>query len=348
MNRDTLLELLQTLSNTHGTSGDEIEVRRALRPYLEGHVDSLRVDAMGNLIAHKKGTGTQALRVLITAHTDEVGMMVVDHTSDGGLKVETSGSIDARLLPGLEVRVGKEALPGILGLKAIHRIDDDESVTTIEQLTVDIGARDRDEAVGLAPIGTRITFATTAHPLGRLFAGKSFDDRAGCTALVALLQEAPLPFDLFGVFTVQEEVGLRGARVAGYTVAPDVAFVLEGTIADDLPKEEEGSPTSQVGKGPVITVMDRSYIADPRVVRYLVQVAEAAGIPYQFKQPGIGGTDAGTIHLTREGVPSITVAIPCRYIHGPISLLDPQDLEHTIALLRAALEQLTPEVIRRS
>ena len=348
MNRDTLLEILQTLSNTHGTSGDEIEVRRALRPYLEGHVDSLRVDAMGNLIAHKRGAGTHALRVLVTAHTDEVGLMVVDHTGDGGLKVETTGSIDARLLPGLEVRVGKDGLPGVIGLKAIHRADDDESVTAVEHLAVDIGARDRDEALELAPIGTRMTFATTAHPLGKLFAGKSFDDRAGCTALVALLQGEPLPFDLFGVFTVQEEVGLRGARVAGYTIAPDAAFVLEGTIADDLPKEEEGSPTSQVGKGPVVTVMDRSYIADPRLVRYVVQVAESAGIPYQFKQPGIGGTDAGTIHLTREGVPSITVAIPCRYIHGPISLLDPQDLEHTIALLRAALEQLTPEVIRRS
>ncbi len=348
MNRETLLEVLQTLSNTAGTSGDEIAVRRALRPHLEGHVDEVRVDAMGNLIAHKKGSGDTPLRVLVTAHTDEVGLMVVDIAGDGSLKVETSGSIDARLLPGLEVCVGKDAIPGVIGLKAIHRVDDDGDVTPVSSLSVDIGARDRDEAAELAPIGTRVTFATTAHPVGKLLAGKAFDDRAGCTALVALLQGPPLPCDVYGVFTVQEEVGLRGARVAGYTIAPDVAFVLEGTIADDLPKEDEGSPTSQVGKGPVITVMDRSYIADPRLVRYVVRVAEAAGIPYQFKQPGIGGTDAGTIHLTREGVPAITLAIPCRYIHGPISLLDPQDLEHTLALLRAALEQLTPDVIRRS
>lgn len=347
MNRETLLDLLCTLSNTAGTSGDETAVRRALRPHLEGHVDSLRVDAMGNLIAHKQGAGERPLRVLITAHTDEVGLMVVDHTGDGGLKVETSGSIDPRLLPGLEVRVGKDAIPGVIGLKAIHRADDNGGVTPVDALTVDIGAASKDEAVGAAPIGTRITFATEAHPLGQLFAGKAFDDRAGCAALVALLQGPPLPFDIVGVFTVQEEVGLRGARVAGYTIAPDAAFVLEGTIADDLPKEDEGSPTSEIGKGPVITVMDRSYVADPRLVRHVVQVAEAAGIPYQFKQPGIGGTDAGTIHFAREGVPSITLAIPCRYIHGPISLLNPQDLEHTIALLRAALEQLTPEIINR-
>ncbi|HUM35387.1 MAG TPA: M20/M25/M40 family metallo-hydrolase [Anaerolineae bacterium] len=348
MNRDALLELLYMLSNTPGTSGDEIEVRRALRPHLEGHVESLRVDAMGNLIAHKKGTGAHDLRVLLTAHMDEVGLMVVDHTGEGALKVATSGSIDARLLPGLEVRVGPQARPGVIGIKAIHRADEDENVIPVSALTVDIGAHDREEALELAPIGTRITFATTAHPLGQLVAGKAFDDRAGCAALVALLQGPPLPCDVFGVFTVQEEVGLRGARVAGYTVAPAAAFVLEGTIADDLPKEEEGSPTSEIGKGPVLTVMDRSYVADPRLVRLVIQVATAAGIPYQFKQPGIGGTDAGTIHFTREGVPAITLAIPCRYIHGPVALLDPQDLEYTVALLRASLEQLTPEVIQRS
>jgi endoglucanase len=136
---------------------------------------------------------------------------------------------------------------------------------------------------------------------------------------------------------------LRGARVAGYTVAPDAAFVLEGTIADDLPKEEDVSPTSELGKGPVITVMDRSYIADARLLRHVVQVAKDANIPYQFKQPGIGGTDAGTIHFTRGGVPSITLAVPCRYIHGPISLLNPEDLAHTIELTRMSLQQLTCE-----
>lgn len=346
MTRDELLDLLQSLSNADGTSGDEIAVRRLLRSYLEGHVDSLRVDAMGNLIAVKKGTGHHDLRILITAHTDEVGLMVVDHTSDGCLKVETSGGIDPRLLPGLEVRVGKDTLPGVIGMQAIHRADNVDFTKPVDALNVDIGARDRDEAIELAPIGTRITFATAAHPLGDLLAGKSFDDRAGCAALTAILQGPQAPFDIYGVFTVQEEVGLRGARVAGYTIAPDVAFVLEGTIADDLPKEVESSPTSELGKGPVITVMDRSTITDPRLLRFVMHVAETANIPYQFKQPGIGGTDAGTIHFTRGGVPSITLAIPCRYIHGPISLLNPEDLENTIALLRATLDNLRPEIIQ--
>lgn len=337
-------ETLKTLSNVMATSGDETPVRRVLRPLIEDHVDELRVDAMGNLITLKRGTGERPLRVLVTAHMDEVGFMVVGHAKDGELKVRSVGGIDARLLPGLDVRVGEDQLPGVIGLKAIHR-DNSTKVTPLKNLVVDIGVSDKDEAQKLAPVGTRVTFPTEAHEVGRLIAGKAFDDRAGCAVLVDLLQGEPLPFDLYGVFTVQEEVGLRGARVAGYTVAPDAAFVLEGTIADDLPKEEDVSPTSELGKGPVITVMDRSYVADPRLLRHVVQTAKAENIPYQFKQPGIGGTDAGTIHFARGGVPSITLAVPCRYIHGPISLLDPRDLTHTLALTRAALQRLTLELL---
>lgn len=338
------IDTLKTLSNIMATSGDETAVRRVLRPMLEGQVDDLRVDAMGNLITLKRGTGEQSLRVLVTAHMDEVGFMVVGYANDGELKVQSVGGIDARLLPGLDVRVGEDQMPGVIGLQAIHR-DNDAKVTPLKNLVIDIGASDKDAAKKLAPIGTRVTFPTEAYEMGRLIAGKAFDDRAGCTALVELLQGEPLPFDLYGVFTVQEEVGLRGARVAGYTVAPDAAFVLEGTIADDLPKEEDVSPTSELGKGPVITVMDHSYIADARLLRHVVRVAKTASIPYQFKQPGIGGTDAGTIHFTRGGVPSITLAVPCRYIHGPISLLDPEDLTHTIELTRMSLQNLTSEVL---
>ncbi len=338
------IETLKALSNVMATSGDETAMRRALRPLIKDHVDEMRVDAMGNLITLKRGRGEIPLRVLVTAHIDEVGLMVVGHASNGELQIQSVGGIDARLLPGLDVRVGKDQLPGVIGLQAVHRTKSTK-VTPLEKLIIDIGASDKDEAKKLAPIGTRITFPTQAHDVGHLIAGKAFDDRAGCTALVDLVQGEPLPFDLHAVFTVQEEVGLRGARVAGYTVAPDAAFVLEGTIADDLPKDEDVSSTSEIGKGPVITVMDRSYVADPRLLRHVVQVADDEGILYQFKQPGIGGTDAGTIHFTRGGVPSITLAVPCRYIHGPISLLDPQDLAHTATLTRAALQRLTPEIL---
>lgn len=343
-----LIHHLELLSNAPGISGQEIEVRRAIRPLIEPHIDDLHVDALGNLIAHKAGTGDSALRVMVSAHMDEVGLMVIGHTGDGDLRIESVGGIPARLLPGLTVMVGNAAIPGIIGLQAIHRADGSSlnKAPSIEKLTVDIGAAGRDEAERLAPVGTAIVFGTTFEKLGSSCMGKAFDDRAGCAALIALLRGAPFPFDLFGVFTVQEEVGLRGAQVAAYTVAPDVAVVLEGTLADDLPKDEpDVSPTTALGKGPAITAMDRSYITPPRLLSHFVRVAETEGIAYQIKQPGIGGTDAGGIHRTRAGVPAITVAVPCRYIHSPVSLLRGDDLTAWVCLVDAATRQITPELI---
>ncbi len=345
---NSLIQHLEILSNAPGVSGDETEVRRAIRPLLEGQIDDLKIDAVGNLITHKAGTGTSSLRVLITAHMDEVGLMVVGHTSDGGLRVETVGGIPSRLLPGLTVRVGQAALPGVIGLKAVHRTDTAtrRKATDIGQLAVDVGASSRDEAERLAPVGTTMVFATRFQTLGESCLGKAFDDRAGCAALIGLLRAERFPFDVFGAFTVQEEVGLRGAQVAAYTVKPDVAIALEGTLADDLPKEEpDVSPTTEVGKGPAITVMDRSYITPPRLLRHFVRVAEAEGFPYQFKQPGIGGTDAGGIHRTRAGVPSITIAVPCRYIHSPVSLLNADDLSGLVELVNTAVRQISRDRI---
>ena len=165
------------------------------------------------------------------------------------------------------------------------------------------------------------------------------NDRAGCAVLIELLKGS-YPFDLYAVFTTQEEVGLRGARVAAYSVAPDAAFVLEGTICDDMPKQKDVSPTTVVGQGPAITLMDRSVISDQRLVDLLVRTAEANKIPYQFKQPGIGATDAGAIHLSREGVPSVVVAVPSRYIHSPVCLLSLNDLENTVQLMQRSLAGL--------
>jgi endoglucanase len=344
-----LIENLGALSNAPGISGNEIAVRRTLRPMVETYVDEMRIDAMGNLITHKAGTGESPLRVLVTAHMDEVGLMVVGYAGDGTLRVETAGGIPTSILPGLTVRVGEEGLPGVIGLKAIHRTDygSMKRVPKLSQLAVDIGAKDKDEAKRLAPVGTAVVFTTEFQEIGQSCLGKAFDDRAGCAALVALLQGEPYPFDLYGVFTVQEEVGLRGAGVAAYTVEPDVGVALEGTLADDLPKEEEDvSPTTTLGQGPAITVMDRSYTTPPRLLSHFIQSADDAGIAYQFKQPGIGGTDAGGIHRARSGVPAITVAVPCRYIHSPVSMLRHSDLASLVQLTEGALRKLTPDVVR--
>jgi endoglucanase len=175
--------------------------------------------------------------------------------------------------------------------------------------------------------------------------GKAFDNRVGCAMLLELL-ESDYPFDLLAVFTVQEEVGARGAAVATYTANPDCAFVLEAPTTDDLPPPEEDAPEGfpRIGDGPVITVMDRSMISNRRLVDLLVNTAEAEGIPYQFKRPGIGGTDAGAIHKVREGVPSVVVSVPTRYIHAPVALLDLADFWHTVKLMQATLNRLPQEL----
>ncbi len=177
--------------------------------------------------------------------------------------------------------------------------------------------------------------------------GKAFDDRAGCAMLAELLRGERMRHTLHAVFTVQEEVGLRGARVAAYASQPDCAFVLEGTIADDMPKEREGSPTTELGRGPAITVMDRTAIVHRGLFRLVTETAKALSIPYQIKQPGLGGTDAGTIHFAREGIPSLAIAVPCRYIHSPVGLLSLEDFENGIRLTRETLARLTRRALRR-
>ncbi|HDN81073.1 MAG TPA: M20/M25/M40 family metallo-hydrolase, partial [Chloroflexi bacterium] len=211
---------------------------------------------------------------------------------------------------------------------------------------IDIGASSKAEAEKLVKIGDYAAFATAFTQLGsKVVKGKAFDDRAGCAVLAELVKER-YPFDVYAVFTVQEEVGLRGAKVAAFRIGPDAAFALEGTIADDLPKKKDVSPTTRLGYGPAITIMDRSFVAFQPLVRLLVDTAEAEGIPYQFKQPLVGGTDSGAIHLTKEGIPSATVAVPCRYIHSPASILNLEDFENTIRLMKATLRRLTPEILQ--
>jgi endoglucanase len=195
----------------------------------------------------------------------------------------------------------------------------------------------------LVKLGDYAAFDTRFEVLNadglRTVKGKALDDRAGC-AVAAALADGQYAVDLYLSFSAQEEVGMRGARVAAYQIEPDLAFALEGTVCDDLPKKQDLSPTSELGKGPAITIMDHSFIADKRLVRLLIDTAEANDIPYQFKQPGIGGTDAGAIHLSRAGVPAVAVAVPCRYIHSPASLLSLNDFDNLVALMKAALRRI--------
>ncbi len=346
---------LEQLSNAFGVSSVEDDVRRIIIDAVQPLADEWRVDSMGNLFVTRKARHRDASRprrVMVTAHMDEVGFMISKIQKDGLLRFRTVGGFDRRVLLGKNVVVGRERLPGVIGLKPVHLLKGDQArrVDSIDTMYIDVGASN-DKANGKVSVGDFATFATKFGRLGGqsrprknkgLVKGKAFDNRAGCAVLLELLKE-DYPIDLIAVFTVQEEVGLRGARVAAYAVNPDLAIILECTAADDLPRpdDEKNDDIPRLGEGPAITVMDRSFIADRRLVDLLIETAEAEGLPYQFKRPGISSrTDAGAIHLAREGVPAVAVSIPARYIHSPAAILDLTDFWHTVKLVQATLRRL--------
>jgi len=339
--------LLQSLCEACGLSGNEAEVRNLILKEVQGLVDEHRIDTLGNLITLKRCSNTGAARpprVMIAAHMDEVGLMVTHIEKSGHLRFSKVGGLDDRTLLSKVVLVGNDRVPGVIGAKPIHLLKEKErhQVVETDQMYIDIGTSSREETERSVKRGDYVAFATRFSRLeGGLVKGKAFDDRAGCAALIELLRgRGSYPFDLYGVFTVQEEVGLRGARVAAYAVEPDYAFAFEGTVCDDSPKKKDLSPTTVLGDGPAITLADRSFFADKRLVKLLVETAEKNGIPYQFKQPMVGATDAGRIHLAREGVPSVAVAVPCRYIHSPVNILSLSDFENLVRLMSLALVAL--------
>ncbi len=341
--------LLRELSEARGVSGHEQAVRELILNAVKPWSDAHRVDALGNLICLRRARGQPQdkgpRKVMLAAHMDEVGLMVTGINSDGTLRFGPVGGIDARVLLSKQVLVGDDAVPGVIGARPIHLLTpaDRERVVELDKMAIDIGAPSKGAAEKKVKPGDYVSFRTRFEVLDaeglRTVKGKAMDDRVGCYVLTELLKE-DYPYDLYAVFTAQEEVGLRGAKVAAYAINPDIALVFEGTVCDDIPKDKDISPVTELGKGPALTFMDRSVIADPRLVRLLVRTAERLGIPYQFKRAIAGGTDAGAIHLTREGVPSAVIAVASRYIHAPVSMVSLNDVEHTIQLAREALHTL--------
>ncbi|MCE5259642.1 MAG: M42 family metallopeptidase [Chloroflexi bacterium] len=344
--------LLKELSEARGVSGNEAAVRELLLKAVENTIDKHCIDALGNLLCLKKARKPAAnpaapQKVLITAHMDEVGLIISGFNADGTLRYEKVGGIDNRMLLSKQVLVGEKAVPGVIGYRPIHLIGRSgiEKVADMSQTAIDIGASSRDAAAKLVQLGDYVTFRTSFEVLTedglRTAKGKALDDRVGCAELAEAL-EGEYAFDLYAAFTTQEEVGLRGARVAGYSINPDVAVALEGTVCDDLPKERDRdlSPVTELGKGPAISFRDGSVICDRRLVTLFSETAEQQGIPYQYKRGAVGGTDAGALHLVREGVPAAVLSVPCRYIHAPVSIVSLQDFDNAARLLKAALTKL--------
>jgi tetrahedral aminopeptidase len=336
---------LEKLSNARGVSGDESAVRALIAEQLQKTVDEYRVDALGNLIACKRASrrNNSGLKVLIAAHMDEVGLLTTHIDREGFIHFEKVGGIDDRILPSKAVLIGSARVPGVIGFKPRHHSSEAErkKVLSHDDLRIDIGATSREEAARVVSPGDYITFATTFSPIGdNCVRGKALDDRAGCALLLELTRDS-YPFELYAAFTTQEEIGLRGARVAGYSVAPDIALVLEATVCDDSPKAREQSPTTRLGAGPALTLADRGLLANKQLVNLFADTAREHKIPFQFKQPLIGGTDAGQLHRARAGIPSAVVSLPARYIHSPAAIISLDDFNNALKLLRATLPKLT-------
>jgi endoglucanase len=335
--------LLQRLSEAFGPSGFEDDVRSIITDVVTPLVDDVRVDALGNLIATKRGRRSEIL--MLDAHMDEVGFLVSYVEESGFLRLSPLGGWDARVLPAHAVTVaGRDGsrVRGVIGTLPPHVTQESErsKAFKLEDLFVDIGAASRAEADAM---GIEVGSACVpGYPFERLdddlVMGKAFDDRAGCTVAVGVLEalkDTQPELSLVVAFTISEELGLRGARTAAQQVQPHIAIALEGTTAVDVPGVTGARKLASMGAGPTVTIADRSIIASRSAVTLLEETAAKEGIPCQRKLPGGGGTDAGAIQTTGAGVLVGVVSVPCRYIHAPLSLLRPSDLDAATRLVAA-------------
>ena len=332
--------LLRKLTEACGAPGQEGEVRALIRSEIEGYVDEIRTDALGNLIA-VKNPSAPGPKVMLAAHMDEVALMILGIEKNGLLRFRPIGGIDPRVLVAKTVLVGEKKVPGVIGSKPIHlqRPEERQRPLSIDELAIDIGAKSQEEAEKVVNLGDCAYFATKFEEFGQdKIKAKALDDRVGCALLIELLkQNYDIP--VYGVFTVQEEVGLRGAGVAAYQIQPDVAIVLEGTTASDVPGSDPHKHATSVGKGPAITIMDRTVITHPPLVRRLIELAEEHNIPYQIRRTNTGGTDAGQIQLTAGGTKAAVIAVPCRYIHSAASVMSKKDYEAAFRLTSVYLQE---------
>lgn len=335
-----MIELLKELCLLDGVSGNEDAVRDYIAARAKPYATEMRTDAIGNLIVFKKGAVSAPNALMLAAHTDEVGVMVTHITDQGYLKFDFVGGIDRRVVIGKPVTVGENKVPGVIGLKAIHMTTkaEREKSPKVDELYIDIGAKDKESASKLVSVGDYGAFVSDAVELGDgMLKAKAIDDRLGCAVMLKLLEE-DLPMDVTFAFTAQEEVGTRGAFGATFSVHPEVALVLETTTAADIPPVDKAKRVCYVGKGPVILQIDSSTIYDRGLFEELRGLAEENHIPWQTKELIAGGNDAKAIQRTREGVRVCALSAAVRYLHAPSSMASVRDMENILALARCFLK----------
>lgn len=327
--------LLQKLCAADGISGDENTVRELILAEIRPFADSVTIDPLGNLLIHKKGKNRPKAKLMLSAHMDEVGLMVTDITSDGYLKFDEVGGIDRRVLIGKNVTVN-QTINGVIGVKPIHLTKGDESsaIPSYSELYIDIGAQSAQEAQKYVSPGDSVCFVSEFTQTTEMIRSKAIDDRFGCLVLIDLIK-SELDFETDFAFVVQEEVGLHGATVAAYTLDPDYALVIETTTAADIPEIDAQKQVCRLGEGAVISMMDKRTIYDKEMAALALKTAEEIGVKAQIKRAVAGGNDAGVIHKSRGGVRTLAVSLPCRYLHAPNCVAAKDDCESVLQLTRA-------------
>ncbi len=331
-------ELLKKLCLIDAVSGGESALREFLIKEI-GDSAEVKTDALGNLIAFKKGAERPSKKVMVDAHMDEVGLIVTAADEDGFLKFETVGGIEPGVLAARAVRCGN--VNGATVTKPIHLLKKDETGKPVKKsdIVIDIGAKSREEALAKLPLGSLVAFAEPPFEMGSLLKAKAIDDRAGVAVLLNLLKQ-PAEYDFYATFTTGEEIGCRGAAAAAYSVDPDICLVLESTTAADICGVPEEDKVCRVGKGVTLSFMDNGTLYDKELFGEVVDTARENGIPYQIKSAVAGGNNSGKIHISRSGVKTAALSVPCRYIHSPSSVADTEDVKAVQDLVSALLPRL--------
>lgn len=330
---DELFDILKLLCNESGISGDEKSVREKIIAIIKDFC-MVKTDALGNIIAFKKGKKTPVKKVMCDAHLDEVGFIITDITDDGFLKFAPVGGIDVSVMLARRVTVGKN-IKGTVGIKPVHLSDKEElkSVPKQSALYIDIGADSKEDALKYVSIGDSAVMDSEFEDNGRFIKSKALDDRIGCAVLAFMLrQEAE--YDYYVSFSVQEEVGLRGAKASAYSIDPDSAIVIDGTTASDIAGTPETSEVCNLGRGAVVSFMDRATLYDKELYNFAMK----SNIKCQPKRAVAGGNNAGSIHLSKNGVRTIAISNPCRYIHSAASVADKSDIISVYELVKYILD----------
>lgn len=326
--------LIQKLVETPGPSGYETQIREVIRSEVEPLADEVRVDNMGNLIARIGQGGPNGLKIMLSAHMDEIGVIATHVDEKGFVRFLNIGGVSPRTCIGGRVRF----LNGAMGVIGVERLNDSKKMPTFEQLFIDLGVSSREDCP--VRVGDLAVFERPFADLGKRLVAKAMDDRISVAVLIETLRHladsnAQVPHQVFFVFSTQEEVGLRGSTTAAFGIEPDLGLAVDVTGSGDTPKGTKME--TGLGRGPAIKVRDQGILSDPRVVNWMVKVAEENDLPYQLEVLERGATDASAIQLSRSGVPAGCLSIPCRYIHSPSEMVDYDDVQNAVRLLQELL-----------